>query len=206
MSPASPPRPTRADRRQALLAAILDATIASVIEDGYATTTTRRVADRVGISQGALQYYFPTRAALVEAAVTQLAGQIAAAIAASPLAADSERERAELILDALWDLWTQPLGTAIFEFVGAARTDPEVADRVGDLLDHVDVIAQAGVAQIVPGLAAIPGTHDWVRVAIATIHGTAQITTVPGGRAMPDWPTIRKQIMAGLDAVIGDAG
>ena len=44
-------------------AALLDAAIESLIDDGYAAMTTRRVSERAGVSQGAQQHYYPTKSA-----------------------------------------------------------------------------------------------------------------------------------------------
>jgi AcrR family transcriptional regulator len=46
---------------------ILRAARAVLIDEGYAALTTRKVAERVGIRQSNVQYYFPTKVALVRA-------------------------------------------------------------------------------------------------------------------------------------------
>lgn len=46
---------------------ILEAARAVLVEEGYAALTTRKVAERVGIRQGNLQYYFPAKRDLVRA-------------------------------------------------------------------------------------------------------------------------------------------
>ena len=66
---AARPRSARPRPAQALL----DATIACLVEDGYAKTTTTRVAERAGVSRGAHLHHFQTRQALVAAAMEHLA-------------------------------------------------------------------------------------------------------------------------------------
>ena len=46
-------RRTHAERRETTRLALLDAAVACLIEDGYAALTTRKVAERAGVSQGA---------------------------------------------------------------------------------------------------------------------------------------------------------
>lgn len=46
---------------------ILHAARAVVVEDGYAALTTRKVAERVGVRQSNVQYYFPAKVDLVRA-------------------------------------------------------------------------------------------------------------------------------------------
>jgi AcrR family transcriptional regulator len=73
-SPATPAhRRSQAQRSSATREALLDATIACLVEDGYASTTTSRVAERAGVSRGAHLHHFQTRPALVAAAIEHLA-------------------------------------------------------------------------------------------------------------------------------------
>ena len=66
-------RRSQAERSAATRATLLDATIDCLIEEGYASITTSRVAERAGLSRGAHLHHFQTRNALVAAAVEQLA-------------------------------------------------------------------------------------------------------------------------------------
>lgn len=187
---------TRAARRDATRAALLDATIASLAEVGYAATTTRGVAERAGVSQGAQQHYYPTKAQLVDAAITRLAEQVAAAIIANPPAGKTDRERLAALVDRLWELHNDPLAATVYEFLNAARTDPDIAAAVADLLDHVADIAEQIAASVVPGLATGPRARDWLLITMATMRGAALVSSVPGTeRALPDWPALRAHIL-----------
>src|SRR5208282_2690558 len=71
---ASPaPRRSQAERSATTRDALLDATIACLVEDGYANTTTSRVAERAGVSRGAHLHHFQTRQVLLAAAMERLA-------------------------------------------------------------------------------------------------------------------------------------
>jgi AcrR family transcriptional regulator len=54
-------RRSQAERSAATRDALLDATIVCLVEDGYANTTTSRVAERAGVSRGAHLHHFQTR-------------------------------------------------------------------------------------------------------------------------------------------------
>ena len=54
-------------RGQQRVAEILAAARAVMVEDGYAALTTRKVAERVGVRQSNVQYYFPAKLDLVRA-------------------------------------------------------------------------------------------------------------------------------------------
>src|SRR5437763_12092708 len=66
-------RRTQAERSAATRAALLDATVASLVEVGYANTTTTGIAERAGVSRGAQMHHFPAKADLVAHAVEHLA-------------------------------------------------------------------------------------------------------------------------------------
>src|SRR3954464_15263723 len=65
-------RRSQAERSAATREALLDATLACLVEDGYARTTTARVAERAGVSRGAHLHHFQTRDALLAAAADHL--------------------------------------------------------------------------------------------------------------------------------------
>jgi AcrR family transcriptional regulator len=69
---ATRPQRTQVERRAETRAKLLDATIESILEVGYAQTTTRRVAELAGVSAGAQAHHFPRRVELVAAAAEQL--------------------------------------------------------------------------------------------------------------------------------------
>ncbi|MEV6338175.1 TetR/AcrR family transcriptional regulator [Nocardia vinacea] len=197
------PRQTRSARREETRIALLNATIQSLITHGYAATTTRGVAEIAGVSQGAQQHHYPTKSELVKAATIHLAEVFVEALRADPPAADTERDRAALLVDVLWMAANQPLTAALLEFVAAARTDPEIADTVVDLIAQIDTLAFATVTDIAPNLAATPGARDWLRITVSSMCGAVAVTALPGGAAFaPAWPNLRDNILAGLDRLI----
>src|SRR5687767_1563795 len=73
-APAAPARPrrTQQQRREETRRRLLDATIQVLVEQGYARLTTVEVAQRAGVSQGAVFTHFDTKADLLAAAVEHL--------------------------------------------------------------------------------------------------------------------------------------
>ena len=78
-------RRTQAERRAATRAALLDATIAGLVEHGYARLTTSQIVDSAGVTRGAQAHYFSTKAELVAEALTHLAHKIGDDLTAHPL-------------------------------------------------------------------------------------------------------------------------
>ena len=110
------PRRTQAARTAATRTTLLDATLDSLVELGYARTTTQGIAARAGLSRGAQLHHFPTKELLVVAAVEHLAAKRDGEIRAT-----TDRHR---VLELLADTFTGPLFLAALELWVAARTDP----------------------------------------------------------------------------------
>jgi AcrR family transcriptional regulator len=102
---------------------LLDATIACLIERGWSGTTTTLVAERAGVSRGAQLHHYPTKSALVLAAVEHLAERRAAELRAEVAALPRGRDRINATVDLLAAVFTGPLYAAALEVWVAARTD-----------------------------------------------------------------------------------
>ena len=132
-------RPLRQEERSASTRrALLDATIACLVEDGYGGTTGPAVAKRAGLSRGAQLHHFGTRDQMVVAAVEHLSQMRLAAVRsrlqeiedqppADPGAAQSvSRAALELLAGAL----SGPLYAATLELWVAARANAELREEL----------------------------------------------------------------------------
>lgn len=199
-----PPRfRTQAERRATTTAALLDATIELLGEVGYVALTTRGVAERAGVSQGAQQHYYPTKAALVEAATQRLIEKLAAEAVSHPIQGETERRRAEILLDRLWAISNLPSSLAVFELLNAARTDPELAEAIPAVANFgksaMLVIAQS----VLPSYSASEDFTGVLDVCSAAIRGSIMVRIIPGAAKLePEWPTMRRHLMAMFDALL----
>jgi AcrR family transcriptional regulator len=127
------PRRTQAERSASTRARLLDAALDCLAEHGYAGTTTVVVAERAGVSRGAQLHHFPTRAALVAAAVEHLYARLTREyqVGFGALAPGADRLRAAI--DLLWSSFTAPHYPAVLELYTAARTDPELRAQLGPI-------------------------------------------------------------------------
>ncbi|MFF0542339.1 TetR/AcrR family transcriptional regulator [Nocardia thailandica] len=195
---------TQSERRAATVDALLTATIQVLIDGGYAALTTRRVAERAGVSQGAQQHYFPTKNALVDAALHRMVEELAAEAVATPLVAETERDRAAELLDRLWDLHNLPICPAVIELLNAARTDTELAEQVVPSTRAGMAAIQSIAAVSLPTYAAVPGFADFIAVAVSTVRGSSTLIAIPGlGDLHPPWPRVRAMLMQVLDGLLG---
>ncbi len=198
----APMRRSQAERSETTRAALLEATIASLAEDGYENTTTGRVAERAGVSRGAHLHHFQTRAALVAAAAEHLTErrneQLLAAAEGLPAGG---RERVLEALDLLWRSYESPLFQAALDLWTSARTDPELRAHLVVVERDFDRNTLEVVKRLFPGQGIQPGFHRAISVALATMRGLALLDTLhPGeGRGDAQWRGCRTQLAELVD-------
>jgi AcrR family transcriptional regulator len=174
MSEAPARRRTQAERRAASRAALLDAALECLIEEGYANLTTRNVAERAGVSQGTQMHYFPTRARFLAEAVRHVAFKLGGEVREQAgLRARSERRRLEELLDRVWEMHTGPLFQATMELWVAARTDPELRAAMDEVQRDVTRMVARLAAELFPELMARPRAGDVLDLALAAMRGLA---------------------------------
>ena len=124
-------RRTQEQRRAETRGKLLDATIESLIEVGYAATTTRAVAQRAGVSSGAQTHHFPRRVDLVAAAIEHLVEQrIEALRAAAKAVVDDTHAGVQALLDLLWNDFSGPIFKVFVKLWIAADDDAELYERL----------------------------------------------------------------------------
>jgi AcrR family transcriptional regulator len=176
-------RRTQAQRRAATRGALLDAAIECLIEQGYAGLTTRKVAERAGVSQGTQMHYFPTRARFVAEAITHVAFKLAAELREQDgRRRRSDRRRLEELLDHVWEIHTGPIFQATTELWVAARTDSEIRAVMDDVTEDVTRLIGEAATELFPELMARPRARDLLDMSMATMRGFAllRFTGDPG--------------------------
>jgi len=119
-------RRTQEERSRGTRARLLDATVASLFEVGYAATTTTAVCARAGLSRGAQLHHFPTRADLVVHAVGHLAKRRADEVRRDLHPPKAAPDRLARALDAVWASFSGPLFYAALELWVASRSDAQL--------------------------------------------------------------------------------
>ncbi len=120
---------TQQQRRDETRRALLDATVESLIEVGFARTTTLEVQRRADVSRGALLHHFPSKAELLVAAVDHLAEMRARELkllAAQLPDERASRARTDAVLELLWQCFSGTFFQVAMELRTAARTDAEL--------------------------------------------------------------------------------
>ena len=136
-----PARRSQAERRAATRKALLEATLECLVERGYARTTTAEIERRAGVSRGARLHHFPSKAALLGAAVEHLFGRIAERYAEAMARIEPSGDRFHAGYRLLWDQYADPVHYAVIELYLAARHDPDLREALRQVSarNHKDV-------------------------------------------------------------------
>lgn len=198
MAVVTPTHRTQEQRRAETQAKVLDATIKSLLDDGYAQTTTRHVAALAGVSPGAMAHYYPRRVDLVASAIERLAEQrLEAWREMSGTFPDEPHERLPALADRLWEDFSSPLFTVFVKLWIAAADDAELYERLA--------VAERQIARAIGKLAAesigeMRGQAGWegrLLIALAALRGLALMEHFePRTEPRPDpWPSAREALV-----------
>ena len=193
------PSRTQEERRAGTRGKLLEATVSSLADVGFAKTTSRRVSDLAGVSLGAQTHHFPHRVDLLGAAVEWAAQrridelrEIAADLPEDPA------ERLGALLDILWNDFNSDTFDVFIQLWVAAADDPELYAR----LVPVEVRIADEMATLSGEIAPQRGIsgRDWNRrlsIALSTVRGLALTEHFePRGRRRRDpWPDTRATLL-----------
>jgi AcrR family transcriptional regulator len=194
--PTPRPRRTQAERRATTRAALLEACVDCLLEQGYAGLTTAAVVSRAGVSRGAQAHHFSTKAELVLAALRHVADQLADEVSAAQPSPPQRPEQAQLaLLDQLWALHTDRLFPALMELWLAARTDAELRGGLSEFERELTRRVVKFCHDRMPGLAERPDFRSFLATALAAIRGLAVLNFLDRGEEVARlWPGMRAQL------------
>lgn len=187
------PRVPQEERTRAMRARLLEACVEVLAENGWAGTSTTVVSQRAGVSRGAQLHHFPSKSALVLAAVEHLMQvrreELAAAAAGLP-AAGGRRTRA--VLELFADHFTSPIFAAALELWVAARTDDELLAVVAPLEQHVGRETHRLAVEMLGADESRPGVRELVQATLDLVRGLGLAATLGDdagrrGRILDQW-------------------
>ena len=166
------------ERTRAMRQRLLDATVECLVEVGWSGTSTTLVSQRAGVSRGAQLHHFPTKNALVLAAVEHLYDVRGAELRenATELPAGPRRTRA--VLEMLADHFTSPVFTAALELWVAARTDPGLHEAVAPLEQRIGRETHARTVELLGVDEHRPGARELVQATLDLVRGLGLANTI----------------------------
>ena len=182
------------DRTAATRAAVLEATIELLVERGYAGTSTRLAAETAGVSLGALQHHFRTKAELTVEAMRFVTDRLAEEFVSAIPRDGDEIERISLALDRLFVVFRGPTFAAALELHLAARTDEALREPMSRLhLEDQARIRESAIA-LMPGVEDQPGFDGWLAMSVSAIRGMA-VATMGVENVEQEWQLLRDQLV-----------
>ena len=135
--------------------AILDAALRCFHDLGYNNTTTEKIAQRAGVSRGAMLHHFPSRMALIKAAVAHLNAKRLAAYESeeSEIQEAARYTRIEEGIDKFWEQLGSWLYVVLIELQVAARTDSELREILHPAIEEYQRASFESTRRLFPDLA-----------------------------------------------------
>ncbi|WP_433055589.1 TetR/AcrR family transcriptional regulator [Dactylosporangium sp. CS-033363] len=151
---------------------LLEATVECLYEYGWSGATTTVIAERAGVSRGAQLHHYPTRTALVLAAVQHLAERRAEEIRKEAAELTGDRaERLDRVVELLAAAFTGPLFVAALEVWVAARTDAELRDALVPLEARVGREMHRLTVDVLGADESRPGVREAVQATLDLLRG-----------------------------------
>lgn len=114
------------------------------------------LARRAGVSRGAQQHHYPTKAELVAAAIEHLLERQRAEYEQAFVELPPAQRTIEGALDLLWSVFQGPTFTALLELAAAARTDDALRRQCVQVNDRIADMTNGNVRE------ALPGSQPWI--------------------------------------------
>lgn len=197
-------RPTRAEQRAATRIAIVEATAACLVEEGYGALTTRRVAERADVPQSTVMHHFETREALLVEAVTHLALRLAdRALDSIDLSGLRDSDRRAAVLDEAWREFTSPQAVAAAQLWAAVWNEPELAATLRELEERLGGIIVATAEALFPEQAEDPRLLALLDASVSLIRGLVMGLPIWGREGLDArWDAIKPILLEAAAQVI----
>lgn len=140
------PRRTQAERSDSMRSRLLEATLQSLAEDGYAASTLSSIVRRAGVSRGAQVHHYPNKQALMLDAAEDLLRRTYRQLGELLLSIGDEGDRLARLVEAAWDqVFSTPLFHAYTELLVASLRDDDLAEALRERLKRVQSVFSPAV-------------------------------------------------------------
>lgn len=192
-------RRTQQARRDETQRKLLDATLKCLSELGHARTTTTEIVRAAGVSQGALFMHYPTKGALLAAAIERLFDEVVGGYQQAFSALPRGDATAEVAFDLLWSMFTGPRLAVAFELYVVARTDPALQQALQPVVRHHRATLVGAARELFPvGSQNIPDFEAWVDLLMCAMEGLVIESYGAGDVAGPALNVLRKLMLTAL--------
>ena len=166
---------TQQQRREETIARLLDASIETIVEVGYARASAAVIARRAKVSDGALFRHFPTMGDFMAATAQEVMRRQLGLFSKRAAEIPADRPALEAALTVLRDVTGNATNTVMYELLVAARTDEKLRATLKDVLTEY-------AAKIYETARALPGADQFPDETFAAL--TAILTNTFDGAAI----------------------
>ncbi len=174
---------------------MLEATVGLLAERGYAGTSTRLAAERAGVSLGALQHHFRTKAELSVESLRYASRRLAREFVAAATADGDTIERFAAILDRLFVVFRGTTFAAAVEIHLAARTDPDLHQAAGEMNRDVEDLIRSSARELLPEMIYLPEFPALLQTSLSAVRGLALTSMAPDRDRGEEWRQVRGQLL-----------
>jgi AcrR family transcriptional regulator len=191
---------TQQQRREETIAGLLNASIDTIIDVGYARASAAVIAKRARVSDGALFRHFPTMGDFMAATAREVMRRQLDSFTKQVAEIPADKPALEAALTIMRDLTGNATNTVMYELMVAARTDEKLRSTLQEVLTEYAANIY-DVAKALPGADQFPDDTFMALVAIITntFDGAALV------RAVLPQPDIEAKRIALLASLIGGA-
>jgi AcrR family transcriptional regulator len=118
-------------------ARVLDAAVASILDEGFYRASSNKIARRAGVTWGVIQYHFGTREALLLAVHERAIDELDRCLADAVITGDTLEARLRSFVDVLWSYYRRPEFLASMQVMLNLSHDPTTADSTQAALKAV---------------------------------------------------------------------
>lgn len=174
---------------------MLEATVELLAERGYGGTSTRLAAERAGVSLGALQHHFQTKADLSVQALDHASRRLAREFVAAAPEESEPLQKYAAILDRLLVVFMGPAFAAAVEVHLAARTDPDLRDAATGLNRDIEKLIETSARELMPESVGRSDFDALLRTSISAVRGLAITSMVPTEDPEAEWAQVKSQLL-----------
>lgn len=187
---------TQQQRRDETVARLLDASIETIVEVGYARASAAVITKRAGVSVGALFRHFDTMGDFMAATAREVLRRQIEMGAKRAAEIPADRPALQSLLAILRDITHNPVNAVMYELMVAARTDEKLRATLQEVLTEFDTKIFAAVR----ASADFDGIPDeTLGLLVLTLINTFDGAAIHGAvRPHPDIDEQRIALLAGL--------
>jgi AcrR family transcriptional regulator len=187
---------TQQQRREETVARLLEASIATIVEVGYARASAAVITKRAGVSVGALFRHFDTMGDFMAATAHEVGRRQLDLFTKRVAEIPSDMPGLEATLTILRDVTSNSTNAVLYELMIAARTDKKLNATLQSVLEQYAAKIH-DAARALPGVESFP--EDTFPILVALVTNTFDGAAILGAvLPQPDIDTRRVELLMSL--------